>query len=92
MITGELMMSHLLINDYIWLIAVQIGKLHIYYGADDGWSPLQYRDNLLQAIPAFPADDAVVDDHDIPHAFVEFHSEIIANIVADWINTLDKEN
>jgi len=64
-----------------------IGKLHIYFGQADGWSPLTYRDNLLRSVPDFPESDAVVDKHDIPHAFVEFNSEITANVVADWINS-----
>lgn len=71
-------------------IRAMIGKLHIYYGSDDGWSPLAYRDNLLKAVPQFPEADAVVDDHGIAHAFVEFHSEVTANIIADWINKLNQ--
>ena len=42
-------------------------------------------------MPDFPEADAVVDDHDIPHAFVMFHSEITANIIADWINKLHQD-
>jgi len=72
-------------------ISDMIGKLHIYYGENDGWSPLEYRDNLLTSVPDFPEADAVVDDHDIPHAFVMFHSEITANIIADWINKLHQD-
>lgn len=70
----------------VFLASFQIGKLHIYFGQADGWSPLTYRDNLLRSVPDFPEFDAVVDKHDIPHAFVEFNSEITANVVADWIN------
>ena len=74
----------------VWTIAcIQVGKLHIYFGNNDGWSPLAYRDNLLQNIPEIARGDAVIDTLDIPHAFVEFHSEVTANIVADWIKRLE---
>ena len=67
------------------LYPVQIGKLHILYGAEDGWCPQSYRDELLAAVPGFPICEAVLDTRGIPHAFVEEHSEICAHIVADWI-------
>ena len=60
------------------IYSVQVGKLHILFGEEDGWCPLSYRDNLL-------ASKAITDTRAIPHAFVEEHSEICAEIVADWI-------
>lgn len=71
-------------------IRAMIGKLHILFGKDDGWSPLTYRDNLLRTVPDFPETEAVIDSGNIPHAFVEFNSEVTATIVADWIKK--KEN
>ena len=68
---------------------IQIGKLHILFGKDDGWSPLTYRDNLLRTVPDFPETEAVIDSGNIPHAFVEFNSEVTATIVADWIKKKD---
>jgi len=64
-----------------------IGKLHILFGAEDGWCPLSYRDNLLATVPDFPVSEAQVDTRGIPHAFVEEeeHSQICAEIVAGWI-------
>ena len=32
------------------MIPTQIGKLHILFGVNDGWSPLSYRDNLLNTV------------------------------------------
>ena len=64
---------------------LQIGKLHILFGCEDGWCPLSYRDNLLRSVTDFPPTDAVIDSLEIPHAFVEFHSEVTAGVVADWI-------
>ena len=66
-------------------LPTQIGKLHILFGADDGWSPLSYRDNLLSIVPDFPLSDALIDTLEIPHAFVEFHSETTARLVGEWI-------
>ena len=64
---------------------VQIGKLHILFGAEDGWSPLSYRDNLLATVPEFPVTEAVIDSREIPHAFVIEHSQVCAEVVAAWI-------
>ena len=73
-------------TEYIHKVTTtQIGKLHILFGADDGWSPLSYRDNLLRTVPDFPVSDAVIDTLEIPHAFVEFHSEATAGVVGEWI-------
>ena len=67
------------------IYSVQVGKLHILFGEEDGWCPLSYRDNLLANVPDCPASKAITDTRAIPHAFVEEHSEICAEIVADWI-------
>jgi len=58
---------------------------------EDGWSPLAYRDNLLASVPEFPESEAVVDTRNIPHAFVEFTSEVTAQAVADWMLRLDAQ-
>jgi len=39
----------------------------------------------LRTVPEFPETEAVIDTRDIPHAFVEFNSEITATLVAEWI-------
>jgi len=62
-------------------------KLYLYHGEDDGWSPLEFRDNLLRDVPELE-DHARVDSQDIPHAFVEFHGEQVGQIVGDWIKEI----
>ena len=73
------------LNPKCLFYSVQIGKLHILFGAEDGWSPLSYRDNLLATVPDFPLSQAVIDTRAMPHAFVEEHSQVCAEVVADWI-------
>ena len=68
----------------------QVGKLHLYHGEDDGWSPLSYRDNLLREVPELGA-DARIDTNGIPHAFVEFDGVKVGEIVGDWIKEIDNK-
>ena len=63
----------------------QIGKLYFYYGEDDGWSPLSYRENLIKRVPEFDNDNNRVDTNGIPHAFVEEDGVNVGKIVGDWI-------
>ena len=64
-------------------------KLYLYHGQDDGWSPLEFRDNLLRDVPELEH-HARVDSQDIPHAFVEFHGEQVGHIVGEWIREIRK--
>eukprot|EP00092_Neocalanus_flemingeri_P020609 GFUD01022331.1.p1 GENE.GFUD01022331.1~~GFUD01022331.1.p1 ORF type:complete len:309 (+),score=64.24 GFUD01022331.1:49-975(+) len=66
-------------------IQKMVGKIHLYYGEDDGWSPLSYRENLLREVPDLDTDDARIDTNGISHAFVEDDGERVGNIVGDWI-------
>lgn len=57
-------------------------RIKIYYGATDGWTPLEYYKQLKERIPDV---DASVDEHDINHAFVLRSSVEMGHIVAEWI-------
>eukprot|EP00090_Calanus_glacialis_P047447 TRINITY_DN9865_c0_g1_i2.p1 TRINITY_DN9865_c0_g1~~TRINITY_DN9865_c0_g1_i2.p1 ORF type:complete len:308 (-),score=58.99 TRINITY_DN9865_c0_g1_i2:101-1024(-) len=74
----------------IQVIRNMVGKLHLYHGEDDGWSPLSYRDNLLREVPELGA-DARIDTNGIPHAFVEFDGVKVGEIVGDWIKEIDNK-
>jgi len=67
------------------MIKQQALKLRIYYGAEDGWVPLEYRTNLLEKVPQIQEKNARICTRGIPHAFVERHSELMAEILVDWM-------
>lgn len=57
-------------------------RIKIYYGASDGWTPLEYYRQLKERLPDI---DASVDENGINHAFVLRSSIEMGNIVAEWI-------
>lgn len=63
----------------------QATKLRLYYAAEDGWVPLEYRTNLLGKVPQIQEKNARICTRGIPHAFVERHSELMAEILTDWM-------
>ena len=63
---------------------VQAGKLHLYYGIADGWCPLQFRTELLAAVPGLREEEARLDTAGLPHAFVESHGETMGQLVGEW--------
>ena len=66
----------------VWL--VQAGKLHLYHGTADGWCPLQFRSELLAAVPGLREEEARLDTAGLPHAFVELHGETMGKLVGEW--------
>jgi len=66
-----------------------VGKLYLYHGEEDGWSPLKFRDNLLKEVPELKP-NARIDSNDIPHAFVEFDGEQVGEIIGDWMKEIEK--
>lgn len=58
-------------------------RIKLYYAASDGWTPLQYFEQLKERIPDI---DASVDDQQINHAFVVRSSVETGNKVAEWIS------
>ena len=84
--TIKKMVSHL---SYIILLSLieclQVGRLHLYYGENDWWSPLSYRENLLKEVPELGTDNARIDTTGMSHAFVVDDGESLGKIVGDWI-------
>ena len=76
--------------DYIIKFWNQVGKLYLYHGEEDGWSPLKFRDNLLKEVPELKP-NARIDSNDIPHAFVEFDGEQVGEIIGDWMKEIEKK-
>jgi len=60
------------------------GRLRMYHGEKDGWSPLEYRDNLLQ-VEGIHEDDAVLDQEGMDHAFVLASSSRMGEILSEWM-------
>lgn len=58
-------------------------RIKFYYGATDGWTPLDYQKQLKERIPDV---DASVDEDQINHAFVLRSSIEMGNKVAEWIS------
>lgn len=58
-------------------------RIKLYYGASDGWTPLDYQKQLKERIPDV---DASVDEDQINHAFVLRSSVEMGNKVAEWIS------
>lgn len=56
-------------------------KLKFYYGADDGWCPLE---NYVQLCKTVNGVDAMICNKGIEHAFILKKSDLMAEIVCDW--------
>lgn len=57
-------------------------KIKFYYGASDGWVPVEYYKKLKKDIPDVNAEVCV---RDFPHAFVLNKSRDVGNMVSSWI-------
>ena len=64
------------------LIKKHLPLLKFYYGTTDGWVPVRYYKELMQA---FPDIDAQLDTKKIEHAFVLRSSKQMGGIVGDMI-------
>lgn len=58
-------------------------KLWFYYGATDGWTPINYFNELKAKYPEINAE---VCKRGFPHAFVLSHEKEVGNMVGDIIN------
>lgn len=56
--------------------------LKFYYGATDGWTPIEYCERLKDNVPGV---DAQIDINNIGHAFVLRSSVEMGKLVAQWI-------
>ncbi|XP_055382323.1 lipid droplet-associated hydrolase [Condylostylus longicornis] len=56
--------------------------LKFYYGATDGWVPVKYFNEIKEKIDDL---DAQLCQKGISHSFVLQHSEMMGNILAEWI-------
>lgn len=54
----------------------------LYYGAEDGWCPLSFREELLIQLPSI---NSQICTKNIDHAFVLHSSEIMGKLLAEWI-------
>lgn len=69
-------------------IRKHLPKLTFYYGTIDAWCPTEYYEDIKKD---FPEGDIRLCEKNIPHAFVLYSYQYIADIVADWVkNNLSK--
>ena len=59
-----------------------IERLCFYYGTNDAWCPTEYYHSMKML---FPSGEIHLCQHDIQHAFVLKHSELMASIVSEWL-------
>lgn len=64
-------------------IRANIKKIKIYYGANDGWVPVEYYERIKNDLPEV---DAELCKRGFNHTFVFNTSREVANMVAGWIN------
>lgn len=56
--------------------------LKFYYGANDGWTPKKYCNQLIERVPGI---DAQIDIYNIAHAFVLRSSTEMGKLVGKWV-------
>lgn len=56
--------------------------LHIYYGTVDSWVPVHRFENMRRLVPEV---DARLCDHRMEHGFVLDHSQLMADILKEWM-------
>jgi len=57
--------------------------LRFYYSPTDGWAPVAFYHNLVKSVPGIRAEMAP-SDKPIPHAFVLYENDRVADIVSHW--------
>lgn len=65
------------------VIAQHKDKLFMYYGANDGWCPLDYYEDLKAKHPDI---DAYLCDQGFDHTFVLKHAVGVGNMIGDLIS------
>lgn len=75
-------MDQIIEPDYDVLKA-NVHRLKLYYGASDGWSPVNYCHRLRERVPGL---DASIDIYQFAHAFVLRSSPEMGKLVGDWIS------
>lgn len=66
------------------LIKEHADILHIYYGTVDSWVPVHRYENMRRLVPEV---DARLCDHRMEHGFVLEHSQLMADVLRDWMET-----
>nr|CAD7203028.1 unnamed protein product [Timema douglasi] len=59
-------------------------KLVLYYGARDGWTPLDYVKDLKESHPEVKS---IICDKNFDHAFVLNMSQAVGDMVSDWVKS-----
>lgn len=63
-------------------IRKHLSKLTFYYGTIDPWCPTEYYEDIKKD---FPEGDIRLCDKKLPHAFILYSYQEIADLIADWI-------
>ncbi|KAJ8326164.1 hypothetical protein QVD99_002314 [Batrachochytrium dendrobatidis] len=67
------------------VISTHADKFIMYYGVDDGWSPVEHYQDMSRKVPAAKV---MLCEKSVPHSFVVEHSGLMAKLSFEWLRDL----